>query len=232
VPLSAQSRSAAGQQAPAQPPTPTPPEPEETTPPIYTEAVVVTASKVEQQLVNAPATVSGDLLRHHPELAHQQLRRAAAVGAGDEHHPDLGARLQHHMRGATSTLSTSQLALLDGRSLYLDFFGFIAWDLVPVNAFELQQVEVIRGPGVGHLGRQRAVGVINFISKTPRELNGEQPDDELRRLQPQSGRGREPRHRRPLLGQRHARPGRQRPVGLQAVGRATSRPTPSRGRPG
>ena len=39
-------------QAPAQPPA----KPEEA--PIYEEQVVVTASKLEQQLVNAPATVS------------------------------------------------------------------------------------------------------------------------------------------------------------------------------
>ena len=42
------------------------------------------------------------------------------------------------MRGAASTLATSTLALLDGRSLYLDFFGFVAWDLLPVNPNELQ----------------------------------------------------------------------------------------------
>ena len=47
-------------------------------PPIYTEAVVVTASKVEQQIVNAPATVTVVIVRHHPELTHQQLRGAAA----------------------------------------------------------------------------------------------------------------------------------------------------------
>ena len=60
------------------------------------EAVVVTASKVEQQLVNAPATVSvvtADVIQSY---AGDQLRRAAAFGAGREHHADLGARLQHH----------------------------------------------------------------------------------------------------------------------------------------
>ena len=36
-------------------------------------------------------------------------------------------------RGATSTLATSQLALVDGRSVYLDFFGMVMWDLIPTN---------------------------------------------------------------------------------------------------
>ena len=60
-------------------------------PPIYTEAVVVTASKVEQQLVNAPATVSVVSSDVIAELAGHQLRRAAALGARHEHHADLGA---------------------------------------------------------------------------------------------------------------------------------------------
>ena len=76
------------------------------------------------------------------------------------------------MRGATSTLATSTLALLDGRSLYLDFFGFVAWDLLPVNPNELKQIEVIRGPASAVWGANAMNGVVNFISKTPRELNG------------------------------------------------------------
>ncbi|MBA3268882.1 MAG: TonB-dependent receptor plug domain-containing protein, partial [Acidobacteria bacterium] len=75
-------------------------------------------------------------------------------------------------RGATSTLSTSQLALVDGRSLYLDFFGFVAWDLLPLNPNEIRQIEVIRGPASAMWGANALDGVINFISKTPRELDG------------------------------------------------------------
>ena len=60
------------------------------------------------------------------------------------------------MRGATSTLATSQLALLDGRSLYLDFFGFVAWDLLPVNPERDPADRSDPRAGVGGLGRQRA----------------------------------------------------------------------------
>jgi iron complex outermembrane receptor protein len=76
------------------------------------------------------------------------------------------------LRGATSTLATSQLTLLDGRSLYLDFFGFVAWDFLPVNPNEVRQIEVIRGPASAIWGANAMSGVVNFISKTPRELAG------------------------------------------------------------
>src|SRR5438093_510573 len=49
-------------------------------------------------------------------------------------------------RQATSTLTNSQLTLLDGRSVYLDFFGLVLWDFVPTNASDIRQIEVIRGP--------------------------------------------------------------------------------------
>jgi iron complex outermembrane receptor protein len=157
-------------QPPQQPPTPPPPdEPEE--PPVYTEAIVVTASKVEQQIVNAPATVSvvsSDTIQSSPMNNYAELlREVPGMNITQTSARDYNIT----MRGATSTLATSQLALLDGRSLYLDFFGFVAWDLVPANAFELRQVEVIRGPASAIWGANALNGVINFISKTPRELD-------------------------------------------------------------
>ena len=75
-------------------------------------------------------------------------------------------------RAATGTLATGQLALLDGRSLYQDFFGFVMWDFLPVNFNEVKQVEVIRGPASAVWGANALYGVVNVISKTPREMKG------------------------------------------------------------
>ena len=140
--------------------------------PVYEEQVVVTASKVEQQLVNAPATVSvvtADVIASTPATNYAELLRAVpGVNISQTSARDYNVT----MRGASSTLATSTLALLDGRSLYLDFFGFVAWDLLPVNPNELKQIEVIRGPASAVWGANAMNGVVNFISKTPRELNG------------------------------------------------------------
>ncbi len=75
-------------------------------------------------------------------------------------------------RAATGTLATGQLALLDGRTLYQDFFGFVMWDFLPVNFDEVKQVEVIRGPASAVWGANALYGVVNVISKSPRELQG------------------------------------------------------------
>lgn len=140
--------------------------------PVYEEQVVVTASRVEQQLVNAPATVSvvsADVINSTPSTNYAELFKSVpGVNLTQTSARDFNIT----MRGAASTLATSTLALLDGRSLYLDFFGFVAWDLLPVNPAELKQIEVVRGPGSAVWGANAMNGVVNFISKTPRELNG------------------------------------------------------------
>src|SRR5687768_10869668 len=151
----------------------TAPAPPDDQPVSYEEQVVVTASRSEQQLVNAPAAVSlvtaqtiqnspatniGDLLRTVPGL------NVTQTSARD---------INITTRGATSTLTTSQLALVDGRSVYLDFFGMVMWDLVPTNAQDVRQIEVIRGPASAVWGANAMTGVINVITKTPRELAAE-----------------------------------------------------------
>jgi iron complex outermembrane receptor protein len=139
----------------------------------YEEQVVVTASKSQEQLVNAPAAVSvvttetiqnspatniGDLLRAVPGV------NVSQVSARD---------VNITTRGATSTLSTSQLALVDGRSVYLDFFGMVMWDLVPTNPDEIRQIEVIRGPASAIWGANAMSGVVNVITRSPREVSGQ-----------------------------------------------------------
>jgi iron complex outermembrane receptor protein len=158
---------------PAPPQQPQPPQkPEEEQPPVFEEQIVVTASKVEQQLVNAPASVSivsSDVIQSTPATNYAELFRSVpGVNISQTSARDFNIT----MRGATSTLSTSQLAVVDGRSIYLDFFGFVAWDLLPMNPNEIRQIEIIRGPASAVWGANALNGVINFISKTPRELAG------------------------------------------------------------
>jgi iron complex outermembrane receptor protein len=160
----------AAAQPPAQqdPQKPAETKPEE--PYVYEEQVVVSASKVEQQLVNAPAAVSvvtSDTIQNSPATNIGDLLRAVpGLNVSQTSARDVNITT----RGATSTLSTSQLALMDGRSIYLDFFGMVMWDLLPANPNDIKQVEVIRGPASAIWGANAMTGVVNVITKTPREL--------------------------------------------------------------
>ena len=183
VPASAQT----GTQPPAQPPTtqappqkpkepPKPNEPqkpdEPQKPTTYEETVVVTGSKTEQKLVNAPATMSVITAQHIENVPTQNfaelLRSIPGLNATQVSARDINVT----SRGATGTLATGQLALLDGRSIYQDFFGFVMWDFLPVNLNEIKQIEVIRGPASAVWGANAVNGVVNVITKSPREMQG------------------------------------------------------------
>jgi iron complex outermembrane receptor protein len=133
------------------------------------ETVVVSASKIESKLADAPVTMSvvapatlatapsqsfGDILRNVPGV------NVIQTSARD---------VNLSMRQGTSTLATSTLVLLDGRSIYLDFFGLVLWDLIPSNPADIKQVEVVRGPASAVWGANALTGVVNILTKTPRE---------------------------------------------------------------
>jgi outer membrane receptor protein involved in Fe transport len=153
-----------------QPPPPAkPPDPQEVS---YKETVVVSASKTEQQLIDAPATMSvigpralavapstnyADLLRNVPGVNITQ------ISARD---------VNVTSRSAASSLATSQLTVVDGRSVYQDFFGFTMWDFVPSDPEEIKRIEVIRGPASAIWGANALNGVVNILTKSPREMPG------------------------------------------------------------
>ena len=146
--------------------------PEEQEPQKYEETVVVSGSRTEEKLINAPVTMSvitAQAIENAPTRNFAELLRSVPglnltqVSARD---------INVTTRGATGTLATGQLALLDGRSLYQDFFGFVMWDFLPVNLNEIKQVEVIRGPASAVWGANAFNGVVNVITKSPREMQG------------------------------------------------------------
>lgn len=134
------------------------------------EVVVVTASKIESTLTNAPATMSvvtSDTIQSSPAQNYGDLLRSVpGLNVIQMSNRDINLT----SRQGTNTLSNSQLALLDGRSIYLDFFGLILWDLVPTNTAEIKQIEVVRGPASAVWGANALTGVVNIITKSPREL--------------------------------------------------------------
>ena len=153
--------------------TPQPPPAEEEKVKRAEEVTVESASKVEQKLIDAPATMS--------VVTSEQLAAQPAQNMADTLRSvpgmnviQMSARdINLTARQATSTLATSQLVSVDGRSVYLDFFGLVLWDLVPSpTSGEIKQIEVVRGPASVVWGANAVNGVVNIITKTPRENEG------------------------------------------------------------
>ena len=163
----------AAQAAAAQVPPATPPAEEEREVRRAEEVTVESAAKVASKLIDAPATMSvvtSEQLASQPaQNMADTLRSVPGMNVIQTSARDINLTA----RQATSTLATSQLVTVDGRSVYLDFFGLVLWDLVPSpTSGEIKQIEVVRGPASVVWGANAVNGVVNIITKTPRESEG------------------------------------------------------------
>ncbi|MXY23561.1 MAG: TonB-dependent receptor [Acidobacteria bacterium] len=138
----------------------------------FAETVVVTASRVEQEIINAPATVTvigAEAIEAQSVMSIGELvRQVPGVNVIQTSNRDFNVT----SRGATGTLSPSQIVMIDGRTVYQDFYGFVAWDVLPITPDNIERVEVVRGPASAVWGANAMSGVVNLITKRPRDMLG------------------------------------------------------------
>lgn len=133
------------------------------------ERVVVTASRYGQSPLESPSTVTilteQDIRLSGAATIPDLLRRVAGIDV-----MSLSAgQADLSIRGFNRELSNKVLVLVDGRSVYLDFLGTVAWAPVGVAMEAIERIEVIRGPGSAIYGANAMTGVVNIITKTPGE---------------------------------------------------------------
>ena len=75
-------------------------------------------------------------------------------------------------RGFDTTLSNKMLVLIDGRSTYTPVFSGTYWDDRAVPVSEVERIEVIRGPGASVWGANAVNGIINIITKSGKDEQG------------------------------------------------------------
>ncbi|MDD5223324.1 MAG: TonB-dependent receptor [bacterium] len=61
------------------------------------------------------------------------------------------------------------LVLVDGREVNTNFIGEVYWDFIPVSLDDIKKIEIIRGPVSALYGANAFAGVINIITKEPRD---------------------------------------------------------------
>lgn len=136
------------------------------------EDVVVSASARTEALLDAPAAVSvisGEELSNSPgELLVDHLRRVPGINVVQFSARDVNIA----SRSSTGGINTSTLVLADGRNLYLDFLGFVMWEFAPSDPSLIERVEVVRGPASSIWGANASGGVVQVITKSPRDTLG------------------------------------------------------------
>nr|WP_280842999.1 TonB-dependent receptor [Pararoseomonas baculiformis] len=71
------------------------------------------------------------------------------------------------IRGYATPMTPRLLVLVDGRQVYLDHYGYAAWDAIPVQLSEIRQIEVVKGPNSALFGFNAVAGVVNIITRNP-----------------------------------------------------------------
>jgi len=134
--------------------------------------VVVTTAKTELPITKSPSTVT--------VITAEEIQRSGATNIPDllRMVPGLDiatvttADTSVSIRGKTRIVSNQTLVLIDGRTVYLDFYGITLWPALPVTLDEIKQIEIVRGPGSVLWGANAYSGIINIITKSPEELKG------------------------------------------------------------
>ena len=75
-------------------------------------------------------------------------------------------------RGFNSRFANKLLVLIDGRSVYTPLFAGVYWDNQDVVLQDVDRIEVIRGPGGTLWGANAVNGVINIITKSAADTQG------------------------------------------------------------
>jgi iron complex outermembrane receptor protein len=126
----------------------------------------------DERVMDAPAAVV--------VLTNEDLRRQGATSLPEAlmHVPALFvARFSASSwivasRGFANTSSNKLLVMVDGRSVYSPLFSGVFWNQQDALLFDLERVEIIRGPGATLWGSNAVNGVINVVSKRAADTQG------------------------------------------------------------
>jgi len=134
--------------------------------------VVFTAAKKEQLATEAPSSITvitaEDIRRSGADSIPDVLRQVVGL---DVFEPT-ASQWEVNARGINHALNPRMLVLVDGRTVYHDFYGGVIWYLLPVVLEDIERIEVVRGPGSALYGANAISGVINIITKSVQAAAG------------------------------------------------------------
>ncbi|MHB9154620.1 MAG: TonB-dependent receptor plug domain-containing protein [Endomicrobiales bacterium] len=132
--------------------------------------VVYTAARVEQPITEAPSTIDVITAREIEGLGLRTLSDALRLIPGIDI-TDIGYAVFFAPRGWNGRqFNNTTLCLLDGHPFNEVIGGHI--DPLTVPLANVERIEIIKGPGSSLYGANALAGVINVITKTPKDVSG------------------------------------------------------------
>ena len=134
---------------------------------IELDQVSVTASRRREKVLEAPASiavVSASQIRDR--VAPSVTEHLKSVGGVDVVNTGLGSS-HVVVRGFNNVFSGSLLSLVDNRIARVPSLRVNAYSLIPTASEDIEQIEVVSGPGAALYGPNSANGVMHILTRSP-----------------------------------------------------------------
>jgi len=135
---------------------------------------VITASKAEQSINQAPATMTVITSKEIKDMGALSIPEILQYVPGLEVTAITSSHAEVSIRGFNQVPSNNVLVMIDGRSVYTDYFGGTVWESLPILIEQIDRIEIMRSPGSAVYGANAFCGVINILTKTPNQLSENQ----------------------------------------------------------
>ena len=134
---------------------------------LYGESVTTSATGKPQKVSEVPANMEiitqDDIRRSGADNIPDILQFVTGLGIRRNAFADAAVSV----RGYGQAINARLLVLLNGRQVYVDDYGYVPWQTIPVALDEIRQIEVVKGPNSALFGFNAVGGVINIITYDP-----------------------------------------------------------------
>jgi len=135
------------------------------------EARVTTASRQPTTLQDAPATMHIVTAQDIQDAGAQTIWDALRMVPGVDVMIVQTFQGEVGIRGMNKALNNRVLVLLDNKPILSGYFERVNWEYLPVGLAEIDRIEVVLGPVSALYGPNAIGGVINVITKTPKQVS-------------------------------------------------------------
>jgi len=136
--------------------------------------VVISASKKKEKLLNAPASIS--------VITTEKIQNQASLTPIDNLKKTPGVDIMQtglvganvNLRGFNGVFNGQMLTMVDNRIGRVPSLRVNAFQLIPGNSYDIEKIEVLRGPASALYGPNAAEGVMHILTKSPIDIAGTQ----------------------------------------------------------